>query len=348
MKNRLLIYLLTFAMLSCSPAYVVRAGWEEAGILWRRKDIGTLLEKGDLPESTAIKLRTALNVRDYANELGLTINHSYKYYSTVDRDDLVWVINAAKKSSLEPVSWWFPFVGSVQYKGYFEKDDAQKAADDFANDGYDVYLRSSPAFSTLGWFDDPLLSSIVKLDEVHIVNTILHELYHNSVWIADYVSFNESSANAFAWYATEAYYKKASTLNLAHSKTAHDIWQEQLQFSDALAELGNKLKQYYRSIENDKPANWEQEKQNFFLNQGLKLQTTSPKLAKLIERMNNASLLANMMYLDNTRLMDHLYNQCNKEITCWIESITKITRLAKEKGSNPYDELKDWVRKYEI
>src|SRR5678815_1273871 len=97
--------------------------------------------------------------------------------SPLDRDTLVLVLSAAYRDKLEPYTWWFPIVGRVPYKGYFDFKAAKRAADDLYNAGYDISLRPSDAFSTLGWFNDPLLSTSLRRDSLDLVNTVICLLY---------------------------------------------------------------------------------------------------------------------------------------------------------------------------
>jgi predicted aminopeptidase len=122
-----------------------------------------------------------LAAREYARDsLRLRTKESFTTYSRLDKDTLVLVLSAAYRDRLEPYTWWFPIVGRVPYKGYFDFDAARRTARKFYEDGYDVSLRPSDAFSTLGWFNDPLLSTSLRRDSVDLANTVIHELTHNT------------------------------------------------------------------------------------------------------------------------------------------------------------------------
>jgi predicted aminopeptidase len=115
-------------------------------------------------------------------------------YTKLDRDTLALVVSAAERDRLVPKTWWFPIVGRVPYKGYFDVDDAHAAVADLERDGLDAYLRPTSAFSTLGWFNDPILSTVLRADDVEVVTTVLHELSHNHLFVPGRVRFNESFA----------------------------------------------------------------------------------------------------------------------------------------------------------
>ena len=165
-RRRLSAALLAVALSSlvgcggCSPTYIARSGWEEARILLARQSIEGLLARPELDAQTRAKLELVLAVRKFAaNDLGLDVGDAYASFSIVPPGALLQVVSAAQKTKLVPYEWWFPIVGSVDYKGYFELVDAQAEAARLDGEGYDTYVRPSVAFSTLGWFDDPVLSS---------------------------------------------------------------------------------------------------------------------------------------------------------------------------------------------
>src|SRR6266498_3386107 len=180
----------------CSPFYVIRAAYEEGKILWRREPIPEYLEKPELGADTQDKLKLVLAVREYARDvLKLNVGGSYSSYSYVDRPDLTYILTAAPRTELRPYTWWFLIVGSVPYKGYFSKQDAEAEIERLKAEGYDTNMRTSAAFSTLGWFDDPLLSHLLKYDRVMLSEIVFHELFHNTLYLKGASAFNESVAN---------------------------------------------------------------------------------------------------------------------------------------------------------
>ena len=338
---------LACGLASCSPGYVLQAGWEEAGILWKREGIESLLAEPDIDSKVKHKFLLTLALRNYAAQIGLTPKGSFQSYSALDKKELVWVVNAAPQNSLQAKTWWFPLVGSVQYRGYFDKADAEDAVANLAQEGFDTFLRPSPAFSTLGWFDDPLLSTIIDYDDVSFANTILHELFHNTYWIKNHTSFNETAANAFAWLATIEFYSNSSWKDMELKKRALDLWQEQLLFSRQLADLNQELSSFYKDISAHPPSDWLEQKLDIFRRHGLKAQQQDAKLALSITKLNNASLLAHIMYLDRIALMEQLNTQCRYDLNCWQRALITIITRARTNSTNPYDELDIWLKSNE-
>lgn len=197
-RNVLLLFaaaLVVAGAWACSPIYVIKAGIAEAKILKARRQITDVLADPSTDSDTRGKLSFVLEARRYAaDELGVDVGQAYTMYTKLDRDTLALVLSAAYKDRLASKTWWFPIVGRVPYKGYFDVDDAREGQADLEEDGLDTYLRPTGAFSTLGWFNDPVLSTVLRDDELGVVETVLHELSHNFLFVPGQVGFNESFA----------------------------------------------------------------------------------------------------------------------------------------------------------
>ena len=179
----------------CSPIYIVKAGLAELRILRARQDIVEILGDPSIDSATRGKLSFVLEARRFAtNELGIEVGDAYRTFAQLDQDTLALVVSAAHKDRLESKTWWFPIIGRVPYKGFFSLDDAQDEEDKLKQEGFDTYLRPTAAFSTLGWFSDPILSTVLRADDVEVVETVLHELSHQYLFIPGQVTFNESFA----------------------------------------------------------------------------------------------------------------------------------------------------------
>ena len=189
------VVLVTSLASACSPMYVIRAGIAEAKILRARRPIPEVILDPTTDDRTKTKLTFVIEARNYAKDVfELDVGRSYTSFSQLESDTLALVLSAAQRDQLTPKTWWFPIVGTVPYKGYFDEDAARKEQVELEEDGFDTFLRPTAAFSTLGWFADPLLSTLLRLDEVDLVETVLHELSHNHLFVKGQVRFNESFA----------------------------------------------------------------------------------------------------------------------------------------------------------
>jgi predicted aminopeptidase len=153
--------------------------------------------------ATTPKLREQLakveKLRRFATErLALPGGESYGKYADLGRPHVVWVIYATPEFSLEPKSWFYPIVGEMDYRGYFRERDAEKFAEGLREQGFDVYLGGVDAFSTLGWFHDPVLNTFISYPDVYLAETIFHELTHRRIFRRGDTEFNESLASVVA------------------------------------------------------------------------------------------------------------------------------------------------------
>src|SRR5258705_10026730 len=140
-----------------TACYLSRGAWEEAKILSRRQPISEIVADPRTPPAAREKLKVVLAARQYAKDsLHLRTKDSFTTYSRLDHDTLVLVVSAAYRDTLKPYTWWFPIVGRVPYKGYFDFGAAQTDARKLFDDRFDVYVRPSEAVRTLGFLHDPL------------------------------------------------------------------------------------------------------------------------------------------------------------------------------------------------
>jgi predicted aminopeptidase len=187
--------------------YLLRAAWEEGKILARRRPIAELAADSATPPPLKAKLALVLAARAFARDsLGLRTGESFTTYSRLDRDTLVLVVSAAYRDRLQAYTWWFPVVGRVPYKGYFDFGQAREAVRDLTAQGFDARLGAASAFSTLGWFNDPLLPTTLRADSLTLVNTVIHELTHNTYYAPGGAVFNESFANFVGSRGAERFY----------------------------------------------------------------------------------------------------------------------------------------------
>ena len=164
--------------------------------IWRREaPIEQLLEDPAIAPPLKAQLQRALRIRDYASrELGLPDNRSYRGYADLARPFVVWNVFAAPEFSVVPRQWCFAVAGCVNYRGYFDEAEASAYARALAAEGYDVYIGGVPAYSTIGWFADPVLNTFIHYPEPELARLLFHELAHQVVYVRDDTVFNESFA----------------------------------------------------------------------------------------------------------------------------------------------------------
>ena len=166
-------------------------------ILSRRQSVARLLASPDTPPDTRQWLQDAQSIRNYASAtLGLPDNGSYRSYADLHRPYVVWNVIATPDDSLTPYVDCFPIAGCVPYRGFFSAEDAKAFAAKRRKDGADVFSYGVPVYSTLGWFDDPLLNTLRRMSRPELARLIFHELAHQVVYVPGDADFNESYATA--------------------------------------------------------------------------------------------------------------------------------------------------------
>lgn len=168
----------------------------QVDLLARARPITEVIQ--DTPDAALkAKLMRAQDMRTFASrELALPDNQSYTRYADLGRAYVVWNVFAAPELSLSARQWCFPVAGCVAYRGYFAEADAGAEAARLAAEGFDVHVSGVPAYSTLGWFDDPVLSTFIRYRDAEVARLVFHELAHQVVYVKDDTSFNESFAVA--------------------------------------------------------------------------------------------------------------------------------------------------------
>ncbi|MDH5654581.1 MAG: aminopeptidase, partial [Spirochaetia bacterium] len=175
--------------------YLIKAGYGQMKILSARQPISEVIQSPDTDEATRKKLRHVLKIQKYAEDsMGLDISNSYKKYARIDRDAAAYNVTASEELAFIPKTWYFPIVGRVPYLGFFSREEAENFKKELEKEGWDANVSEVSAYSTLGWFEDPLLSSQLSYPDWYLTRLILHEATHSTVWFQDDVNFNESLA----------------------------------------------------------------------------------------------------------------------------------------------------------
>lgn len=290
--------------------YIARAAVAEAGILARRRPIERVVADSTTDAATRGKLLLVLAARSYAaDSLGLAAGRTYTTYSPINRDTLVLVLSAAPADRLQPYTWRYPIVGRVPYKGFFSFDLAARESRKLEGAGLDVYLRVANAFSTLGWFNDPLLSTIVREDSVDLAATVIHEIFHNTLFIPGQVDFDESVASFVGYHGAAALFRSRG--DSANAARAAARWRDEVRLSRFYAALAERLERLYSSGRSGR-ALFEERNRIFRAAAdemagplAAQLETISGR--RLAERpLNNAVVLAHRAYVKDLERFDSL------------------------------------------
>ena len=208
-----LAVLVAGALSGCALPYYTQAVEGEVGIMRAERPIARVLADPGTPPAVKERLRYVLKVRRFARtRLGLALHGNYRDYADLHRPYVVWNVFAAPRLSLALKRWCFPFAGCVAYRGYFSQAAAQRYAHALARKGYDVFVGGVPAFATLGYLHDPVLSTFLGYPRTTIAHIIFHELAHDLIYVPNATTFDESFADAVAAVGVHRFLDSEGTL----------------------------------------------------------------------------------------------------------------------------------------
>lgn len=311
-------------------------------LLGQKVPIEEALEKPDLSDDERRKLQLTLKVREFAEKkLSLKPTKNYTGFVKLDRPYVTYVVSAAPKWELKHHLWYFPIVGHVPYKGYFNEKDAVEEEVSLKQENLDTYRRGVSAYSTLGWFQDPLLSSMLRYKDHDLVNTIIHETVHATIYIKSSADFNERLAVFLGNKGTDLFYTElegtqSPTLTMIKNENADDKL-----FSTFITAQIQELENWYKALpkaEQNEEIRKERIKQiqiNFEKELKPKLQSDSYKRFSEIE-LNNARLLVYKTYMQDLSDFERLFDLVKGDWQLYIKCCEKI-----KENKKPEEGLKD-------
>ena len=311
--------------------YLARAGLEETRILAAARPIDEVAADPDASPELRSTLQLVLDARDFAADLGFEAKETYTTYTDVGRDTLLLVLQAAPKNCICPVTWKWPIVGRMPYKGFFDPAAATRAADELADRGYDIYLRPAGAFSTLGWFNDPLLSTAMSRDSVELVATVFHEIAHNSLYVKSATPFNESFAQMAGYRAAEAFFRARGD-SVSARRAANRIHDEAV-LGAFYAELTSRLESFYAekpdsaALDSGRLAEGRWVRSQLEGAVGDSLRTI--RFGESPDRpVNNARLIGATIYRTKLDLFDAWYRKHDEDIGRAVASLRRVVQGA--------------------
>jgi predicted aminopeptidase len=234
------------ALALCSDlGYYAQAIQGHVKILLARRPIEQLLAESTTPPALKERLRLVQEIRDFASrELRLPENGSYRSYADIKRANVVYNVIAAPEFSLQPLTWCFPIAGCVSYRGYYDPQAAESFAAGLRQSGYDTDLYGVSAYSTLGWFDDPVLNTFINWPEAALAGQIFHELAHQQLYVKDDSSFNEAFAEVVEGEGVKRWLARQGQ---SPAPATTEATERQQAFSDLLLQSRRELEVLYAS-----------------------------------------------------------------------------------------------------
>jgi predicted aminopeptidase len=334
------------AMLLCgcqSARYYSQAVGGHVRIMLAQRPIPELLDASDTPPALREKLSYVLALREFARkDLRLPVGGAYLSYVDLHRNHVVWNVFAAPELSLEPKTWCYPVVGCASYRGYFARREAESCAAALSRGGYDVFVGGALAYSTLGWFDDPVLSTFLQLDNARLSALLFHELAHRMLYVAGDTAFNESFATA----VEEEGLRRWAAASQAPGLLAEYMGVRKLRdaFIAMVSRRKDELKVLYAgglSVEHKRAEkaeifaallrDFEAEKQ--------KLPALAVYEQWLASGLNNAGLAAIAVYHDLVPAFQRLLNRSNGDLAAFYRECRRLSRL-------PFPERRDQLQQF--
>ena len=332
--------------------WLVRAAWEEGRILARRRPIAELVADAGTPPATRAKLALVLAARAFAaDSLAFPARGAFTRYTDIGRDTLVLVLSAARRDTLAAHGWWFPVVGRVPYKGFFARAAAEDEARRLRARGLDTYLRPSPAFSTLGWFDDPLLNTTLAADSVDLVDTVIHELAHNAFYAPGHAGFNESFASFAGARGAERFFRARG--DTASARRAADRWHDDrrlgafwARYARAVDAAYARTRQAPTAVRLAARAEAERRAREELV------RWVAPRLRGFVGRpasaarwaarvdLGNAALLARMTYAGDLELFESVWRREGEDVR---RAVARVIALATASPDDPYAGVRAWL-----
>ena len=300
-----------------------------------QEPIATMVDDPNLSPKLRKQLQLVLELRLFArDELKMNPAGNYLRYRELDRKFALWVVYAAPEFDTELKSWWYPVVGRFTTRGFFKESSARAYAKRLEEQALDVYIGGAPAYSTLGWFDDPVLSTFINYSETELADLIFHELAHHHLFLPGDATFNESFATAVAEIGVarwlEAHHDAAKRDEyLAHRKRAR-------QFNEMLFQSREELQKMYAS---DKTAVQKRKAKARIIVQLksriMELSQADPsnkRLANWSQRqINNALLGATAVYYRQVPAFIALFEKSNRDFTAFFAAVKNLTQLNQDK-----------------
>lgn len=334
------IFLLGFITSGCQIGYLTKSAYNQISLLNQRIPIEDALNDPKIEAHEKQKLLLSQDVRQFAEtKLKLNVKKNYSTYVKLDRPYVSYVVSASPKWKLETHLWGFPIVGKMPYKGFFSEQDAKDEADELTAENFDVYVRGVSAYSTLGWFKDPLLSSMLRYKDHDLVNTIIHESVHATLFIKNEADFNERLATFLGNKGMELYYHSKEGENSETLKRVRNENIDEKKFSEFITSEIKSIELWYQTQKEQKEelrqSRLQEIKENFKEKVKSSMITDSYSKFDSID-LNNARLIVYKTYLQDMSDFENLYDLSGQDFEKFLNVVKQL-----EKHEKPSQGIKD-------
>lgn len=332
-----LVILLTISvfLVSCETVgYYTQAARGQLAIMFGREDIQRLIDSGELSVELNDKFSEVMRIRKFASEqLALPVEQNYSTYVDVEREHVVWNVFAAPEFSIIPVNWCYPIAGCVSYRGYFSEAGAKNYSLALERQGFDVYTGGIDAYSTLGWFDDSLLSTVISRANHQLAGLIFHELAHQVAYLPGNTTFNESFATAVEREGLRRWLEATEQSEIIAIADRNSSRQEQF------INLVSRFRDRFESVYQDEISETQKRQEKSALQDQLRAEYEQLKAswndyigydAWFSRSLNNAQLSTVSSYNDLVPFFNELLLQSAGDMGEFFESVNAIIAMAPE------------------
>lgn len=328
--------LLPVLLCGCSTAaYLTRLGYGQAKVLLLSRSNEVVFADPSMSQETKDRIKFVLEVKQFAEEkIGLRKTESYSRYFEVDEGALLYVLSACPKDSLSPYTWRFPLVGKMSYKGFFSLDRVQKEREKLERKGFDTCLRRACAYSTLGWFKDPIYSTMVDRKGAIIAQIVIHELTHTTLFIKDHLDFNEHMATFMGDQGAIDFFSERSGRGSSDHRDASNVLHDDLVFGTFIDGVCAEVQRLYeRDVTMDRKLQlregiFREAKQGF---RGLKTKLKTPLYFGFEdEELNNAVLLSYWQYIGQLELFRELHRRLGEDLGKMLTFLKDVERSGED------------------
>ncbi len=344
-----LILLTLLALSGCRAGYMLHAAWGEAMLLAQSEPVAKAEKRGALDPAQIERTRQIKEIRIFAEQnLGITPTDNYSTIYLEPLTSPVYALSAAPKDELKLKTWWFPVVGNAPYLGFFNRKSAEQEKEKLAGEDYDVMLRSAAAYSTLGWFKDPITMNMLQWPLRTVAETIIHELTHVTLYVKGQSEFNEGFAQFVGMMGAIRFLRANVGDDDPQTLTAEHLVHDERIFSSFLDMTLFSLNAIYESpIGYDEKLSLRQDVyKNLMENyQSIKPQYKTNRFFNFDdEPVNNAMLLSYGLYHRNFCLFERVYDEQDKDLKKFV---TFFVELSKTTDGDMLDATRNWLKSRE-
>ncbi len=328
-----LLLIISIVLISCETvSYYTQAARGQLAIVFAREDLQRLLSEEDLSPPLREKFGKVLQIREFAErELLLPVGENYLTYVDVEREHVVWNVFAAPEFSTEAQNWCYPIAGCVSYRGYFSELAAIRYAEQLKAEGFDVYTGGVDAYSTLGWFQDSLLSTVLSREDYQLAGLIFHELAHQLVYLPGDTTFNESFASTIEQEGLRRWL--LSNDQVETIDTAVTDRDRQQQFVQLVIEYRDKLDALYKkemtaSVMRSEKTQLQSQLREAYQKLRQEWQAYAGYDGWFSQPLNNAQLSTVGSYNDMVPFFTGLLQQFNQNLALFYKEVKRIAELS--------------------